>query len=396
MAKKHIPALDGIRGIAILAVLLTHAEALGDTRTFIQTPALKPFLVSMTFGWAGVDLFFVLSGFLITGILIQTRTAANRAISFYARRFLRIFPIYYLTLAIVLGGAAEWPWLNAVLQKGWADRASYFVYLQNWSVLWGSDGLRLNILGHFWSLAVEEQFYLVWPVIVWMLPDRAVLKVCIAGALCALMLRIGLVSYFGPHLWIDILTPCRGEGLLVGSALAVAATRGRISVRAIAGMAAAGAGLVFSIVFLDHREFTNTDHGPYMYTIGVSGLALLFGALVASSQYSIPGLTRALNWGWLRSFGKYSYGIYVYHIPVFIVLEYFLVRRGVIFPVPAAQGALLVATMVAVSFAIAWLSFTLIEGPLLRLKRRFEPKFPQPKPRVEEAERAAFFQASGG
>jgi peptidoglycan/LPS O-acetylase OafA/YrhL len=372
MAQRYNPTLDGIRGLAIIAVLLTHGKFL-----FLSTHATKWFVGPLVFGWSGVDLFFVLSGFLITGILLETRAASNRARSFYGRRFLRIFPIYYLTLLVVFGAGTLYPRLGTALHfPGWQGWAAHFLYLQNYLGSPISTQHPPIALGHFWSLAVEEQFYLLWPLLIWSFPPRLMLKICIAGAACALLLRIFLVYHFGPHIWIHKLTMTRGEGLLVGSALAILAANGRrISPRLLAGMAVAGTGAILFIMLVDRREFLNTDAGPYMYTLGVSGLGLAFGALVGSSQYSVPGLTRLLNARILKSFGKYSYGIYVFHIPILTCAHKAMDRAGIHPPFPALYAFAWLAALMAVSFGVAWVSYELIESKFLRMKRRFEPVY---------------------
>lgn len=373
--RSHNPYLDGVRGVAVLAVLLTHGTFL-----FSNTGLAKYILPPVIFGWWGVDLFFVLSGFLITGILLSTRTAPNRASAFYARRVLRIFPIYYLCLAVLWIVSTRSYWVHMMVHyNSAADRVSYLLYFQNWIPLWHSLTLQPNLLGHFWSLAVEEQFYLVWPWIVWKLSPKSLLRICVLGAVCALSLRIGLVSYFGPHLWINCLTVTRGEGLLIGSALAVLNSGDRrIDPRLLWSMAVAGLAVIVAIVILDPDEFSNTDAGPYMYTMCVSGLALVFGALVGASQFRVPVLTRALNAGWLRNLGKYSYGMYVYHLPIFYGINHLIGRASHLNGPLRNRYALpeLVLLMV-VTYVTASLSFAFIESPLLSLKRYFVAQVPR-------------------
>jgi peptidoglycan/LPS O-acetylase OafA/YrhL len=370
--------LNGVRGVAILAVLLTHGTFL-----FSSTRLTRWVLPPIIFGWWGVDLFFVLSGFLITGILLSTRAAPNRATAFYARRVLRIFPIYYLCLAALWMVSAHSDWLGTMLPySSAADRASYLFYFQNWIPLWHSLTLKPNLLGHFWSLAVEEQFYLIWPWVVWKFSPKAILGICVLGAVSALSLRIALVSHFGPHLWINWLTVTRGEGLLVGSALAVLNSgHRRINPRLLVGMALAGLAIIAATAILDPAEFSNTDAGPYMYTICVSGLALVFGALIGGSQFRVPFLTPVVNARWLRNLGKYSYGMYVYHLPLFYGIEHMMAKalrfRG---PIPNRYAFAELLLLIGATYVTALTSFALIERPFLSLKRYFVAQLPGERP----------------
>jgi peptidoglycan/LPS O-acetylase OafA/YrhL len=168
----------------------------------------------------------------------------------------------------------------------------------------------------------------------------------------------------------------RGEGLLIGSALAILVAEGkRIPPRLLASMAFAGGSVLLFILLIDRGEFFNTNAGPYMYTLGVSGLGLLFGALVGSSQYTVPGLTYFLNGSALRSFGKYSYGIYVYHIPIIWCVKKALHRGGISIPLPTVHAFAGLGALIGVSFGVAWVSYQLIESRFLRMKRRFEPAY---------------------
>src|SRR5690349_12365341 len=166
ISEKRLPALDGLRGLAVLGVLIVHAKILLNT-----APPFENALRTLSeFGAYGVDLFFVLSGFLITGILLDTRDSANYFRTFYARRFLRLFPIYYgylLVIALVL------PALHHAVRTSMEDYGGswgwYLAYLSNWKA---GHGASDPFLGHFWSLAVEEQFYLLWPAMIFLVPRR--------------------------------------------------------------------------------------------------------------------------------------------------------------------------------------------------------------------------------
>jgi len=377
MNRKHLPVLDGIRGLAITAILLRHIayvfQAHGPISRWLQ-PIPQ-------FGSWGVDLFFVLSGFLITGILLETKTATNRTISFYGRRVLRIFPLYYLVLAILLVGRYVSPWIQyAGNLHGAADHLAFLFYLQNFYPLWHSGAYGLPALGHFWSLAVEEQFYLLWPLVVWKLPPRSLVKICALGLLMTLALRLILVPKFGAGIWVFALTPTRADGLFVGAALAaILATKGKFPKPLIIGMATVGSMLLLAVpIFVPARELWET--GSLMAVIGITGIALCSGALIAFClTYSESPLTRLFQTACLRNLGKYSYGIYVIHATIYYAGETFLSSRGRQWPYPTPLALAYAVTLISVSYGLAWLSYHYYESWFLGLKRYYEPVFPKAK-----------------
>ncbi len=380
MKHRHLAELDGIRGIAILAVLISHATP----AIALQSSSSKLARAILTPGWAGVELFFVLSGFLITGILLRTKEAKNYFYSFYARRFLRIFPIYYLTLTAVLLLAGHYEWLKPAIPDSFPYRFSYYVYLQNWPVFWVPTFLMHNALGHFWSLAVEEQFYLLWPILVWKLPRRALFWLCIGGCVLALPLRIYFVSRYGTDFSVMHLTTSRMDGLLIGSLIGMVQFHRTIPMRAIAGCFAGGFALIAFIVVRHPYELLGT--AQYMHTIGVTGFALLSGAFVAFSQHHITPVQKLLTPQWLRTVGKYSYGMYVYHLPLFVLIDSVVMPR-LGFPVPMSLRYALpyTAVLIGLTFLVAKVSFDVLESPILNWKKHFEPKFAKPKQAVAVA-----------
>ena len=204
------PRSTRIRGLAILLVLIYHFTLQLSGRDIITRVIVKV----TSAGWCGVDLFFVLSGFLITGILADSKGAPQRSRNFYARRALRIFPLYYLTLAIIF---ASLPLV-----------ARHFSGVESLDGTWGWLGLyATNLLvairgswfplSHFWSLAVEEHFYLFWPAVVFRFGRVTTMKVCIAVVVLAGFLRICLVAR-GAVLAAYCLTPCRVDSLAIGTA----------------------------------------------------------------------------------------------------------------------------------------------------------------------------------
>jgi peptidoglycan/LPS O-acetylase OafA/YrhL len=368
LKRQHYQVLDGIRGVAIIGVLLTHGAYLIENHL-----AARLFQV----GWAGVDLFFVLSGFLITGILINTKAAVNRGTSFYARRILRIFPIYYLTLGVVLVAQTQWHWLASVADMpSLLDRLSYVFYFKNIAPLWNHGDAHQTLLAHFWSLAVEEQFYFVWPLVVWHLPTKTVYKLCGVALCLTLAVRVFAGGHFGYGAWLQFSPLTRADGLFAGSGLAaMLASNYRPSKKLLACLTAACSLSFLVIALTGYRQFFYG--GPFMSTIGYSSYAILFGVLIAycleSGQATVPRLLQAR---WLRGFGRYSYGLYVFHLPIYFVCDHLAKEWfGMTQPLHGFRSFLYLGALIAIAYAIAWISYNAFEQQFLKLKRFFEPAF---------------------
>lgn len=342
--RKKIPQLDGIRGIAVLLVLMDHA---GGTYSSL------PFQWALEKGWMGVDLFFVLSGFLITGILFDAKSSDGYFKNFYARRCLRIWPLYYALLffmfvlvpllrpqeAHVVFAARSSPW--------WA----YPFYLQNFLVPVPTDATGL--LGVTWSLAIEEQFYLFWPMIV-RLCSRAQLRgIAIAVIVISPALRFFLAAH-GVNIYSNVF--CRLDGLMAGALLALVARGARFEPSRWVKPA-------WAVLLIAAPLAVLTDMARARWIV-FSFTALASAALVVLALYS--------NWAWLRSAltnrfivytGVISYGLYlIQKIPFDLTQAFHLDRH----PVPA------LAFSVIASYALAALSWKFLERPFLRLKRFFE------------------------
>jgi peptidoglycan/LPS O-acetylase OafA/YrhL len=346
---KHIPALDGLRGAAILGVFCYHYGAGG---THSASSALRVVATLCGAGWSGVDLFFVLSGFLITGILHDTQHDPSYYRKFYARRTLRIFPIYYLFAAIVL---LIFPF--AVWHRG---DLFFLVYLGYPAALIWPSILNLPVrITHLWSLSVEEQFYMLWP---WLMRKlqipRNILAFCAAVGVGSLAFRIAF------PVWAYASLPARMDDLALGAALAILVRsdlRKRCERLAFPLFAASVAGMVL-ICAIRHTD----EHGDRLIcTLGFTVIAVAYGSLLLLSLGPLSGF---FSLPVLRIFGKYSYGMYLYHFPltaVFERLKPFVAR----FPLGALAY---VAVCLVANLAIAALSFHLFEQPLLKLKKRFE------------------------
>jgi peptidoglycan/LPS O-acetylase OafA/YrhL len=370
VSDRRQPELDGIRGLAILGVLATHSCAY-----LALTPGTKPLLSLMYFGQWGVDLFFALSGFLITGILLETKSATNYFRSFYARRALRIWPIYYSVLAILFSLALISPWVaaNAPPRLEWG---SYVFYLQNIPTFWADKLVpQAGMVGHFWSLAIEEQFYFVWPILVLFVPEDSILAICVLGFIVALPLRLYMLTVFGYSWGEMVLTTARMDGLFVGAALAVLShQRKKLSWKFSAIPGVAGL-MILGWIGVFHRTDQFIGAGPYMRTFGVTAVALLSGALIALSQLRVRSVSRFLSKRWLRFFGRYSYGIYVFHVPIFLSPSAGLAHYpGIAIPLPLKSAVLFILGINCVSIITAVASFELFESRFLRFKAKFKPR----------------------
>jgi peptidoglycan/LPS O-acetylase OafA/YrhL len=365
LLRSKMPELDTIRGIAVLLVLFFHGFGF---RYGLQGLSRLPrlFLMATLPGWTGVNLFFVLSGFLITGILLDTKFKTNYYRSFYVRRALRILPLYYgvLVLLAVLTRAG---WVNR--QASWAFLGLSFFYLSNVTTLFGV-AMQYGVL---WSLAVEEHFYLLWPAAVRSLSRHWVIVV---GAIICLLCPCLRAFYFirgystgTGYTWLV------ADGLATGAVLAAVA-RGPWGSRDRMWrltMICFGASLTMFVagyplgIFRASRllGMTLRETALNLFFAGVVALALLVGTS---------------RWGWLvnrpvlRFFGEISYGLYLIHMLVFDLEDYLV---GHLFPNLAVSGhfaimVLLFTLALGFTVTVAYVSRWYFEEPFLRMKGRFE------------------------
>lgn len=363
----HLWVLDGIRGLAILLVLIYHFT-LGMSG---QGLAARLVFKATSAGWCGVDLFFVLSGFLITGILCDAKGSTHRFRNFYARRALRVFPLYY---GVLIGVFAALP-LIATTTGGFNGVEDAYVWL--WS--YGTN-IRVAMRGewfplsHFWTLAVEEHFYMFWPAVVFLCDRKTTVRVCLGMILLALVARVWLVSQ-GAVLAAYCLTVCRMDALAMGGLVALAA-RGPRGLEAWASVARMTLLLgTITLTALVGWRFGLAFQDPVIQTIGYLALDVCFAALLAlvvAAPASSP-LAVACNLAPLRSLGRYSYGLYVYNSIFILCAEgSSLLPRLVSWSGSTTLGRLLFIVLAASStLAVAWLSWHLLERPFLRLKRYF-------------------------
>jgi len=356
--------------VAILLVMAIHFLGDATPRSALQRLVVK----ASSYGVLGVDLFFVLSGFLITGLLVEAKGKPNYFRNFYARRTLRIFPLYYLVLALLFVALPRaWP-LSPALEEARAHQAWLWTYTANFYVA-ARGSWALTYVSHFWSLAIEEHFYLLWPLVVFSFQRRTLERICAAVIGGGLLLRIGLALGGTSELSISVLTPCRIDTLCVGALLALLCRREGWADELVRRSGRAALALGSVIVVLSAWCALTKAGLPVLHQIRGSLYALFFGALVLVSLQPRPSLLpRALRGRALRFLGKYSYGLYVYHgLLTWYFIEFHAEARfDAFFGNHALAIAAKAACGVAISVAVAMASYELFEKPFLSLKRFFE------------------------
>ncbi len=362
-----------MRGLAIALVMALHFVYPLEAQNFFERVASK----ASGYGLWGVDLFFVLSGFLITGILYDAKGSEGYFKNFYMRRTLRIFPLYYgvlflLLLAIPRSLAAE---LDPALLET-RDAGRWLVtYLTNVHIAQTGD-FSIPYVSHFWSLAIEEHFYLFWPFLIGFFSRAAAMRACIALALLALGLRVGMVAADVTALAPQVLTPCRLDTLCLGALFALAirgpggasiwAARSRrwLPATALAVIALSALHLLAPALDVVVLELRGTV------------LALFFAVLIlnASSDAGFSPIKWLFRRRALGTLGKYSYGLYVFHGLVAFGFEqhHVFARLHTMSGSHAFATASYVTLGVGLSFLISIASYELFEVRFLALKKLFD------------------------
>lgn len=364
----YLPALDGLRAIAVTLVLWHHTPLI-----FLGGAKPGAFLKMSSLGWAGVDLFFVLSGFLITTILLRSRGRERALRSFWARRALRILPLslLYLVLLLLFGmfdepyllrgirNPEEWPW--------------YFFFMTNLRIVFlGPPGGGLNLL---WSLAVEEQFYLVWPLLVFSLSKGALLSVALGIVALSPLARLATADAFGRTYPEVFFAPwCRFDVIAVGAAIAILmsspGTRTvllrwshRLVIPAVLGLLAIAALPLGDSAVPDPRRML-----PFV-AVGYSFIALAFGVVlvaVLEPGWMVRRVLASPVFVWI---GRRSFGIYIWHTLVGTAIVGSVQEFGI----AGATLPVAVAIWVPLTLAVAEVSWRFYERPILSLKERFTP-----------------------
>lgn len=358
--------------MAILLVMAHHFEMYGGTADATVWPDEVVFKLSRL-GWTGVDLFFVLSGFLITRILYHTKNSGRYFRTFYARRVLRIFPLYYGFLFLLLVGVPVIVEVGPAFRSLLDEQLWYWTYLVNLKI--GIEGGPEYIaIGHFWTLAIEEQFYLMWPVIVFLLGRRGIMFVCAACVVESIVFRVAMI--WGGYSAAYVMTPARLDALTTGAFLAIAFSSPRACEIVKRYTRPSLVILPLLLVGLSGwgRHLDSWDLP--IATVGLTLIALFFGATLSLAVTSPPYalVPRLLANRFLRFFGRYSYALYVFHHLVAIYLPRwgFAVRDVPTFMGSQIPGFVLFSIVAtAISLVAALSSWYLIESRFLALKRYF-------------------------
>ena len=309
----HYLALDGLRGVAILLVFIHHSLTVSG-----RSPVARMFETLRSIGWTGVTLFFVLSGFLIGGILLDSRGSRGYFVNFYMRRTLRIFPLYYgflvgvLFLAPVLGH-----WIYGRPMEPLPGQFIFWTYLANYRDVLPACPAPIA-LDPLWSLAVEEQVYLVWPAFIAFCPRRWLVGVLVAILPASLAWRCGALALHRSFAWSYSWTPACLDAFAAGTLVAVMIRRAdglewlRIWVPRVFGLT----GAFLAGLWIGGRTFDFWMNATVLLTVGLTVLPLFFAALIAGIVTGcVPGpLAHILSAPGLRSVGRYSYAIYLFHV----------------------------------------------------------------------------------
>ena len=371
-ARHHFPPLDGLRGVAILLVLMHHCYTATNGSFFSRVVGAVAGV-----GWIGVTLFFVLSGFLITGILLESAGREHYYRNFYMRRVLRIFPLYYgfllvyqVSVAILRqGGVTGWVSLEQTTWPIW-------FFLTNTPEVF-PVGTLARPLQPLWSLAVEEQVYLVLPAMVAILPRTVLLRLFACALPAALMWRVGILAGMErPHGAYN-LTPSCLDAFAAGGlvAILVRESRGVEILRRAAKPLAIASGFLLLAMFASMGNFNVWESTKPILSVGLTLLSIFFGSTIACSVAGRADsrMNRALGLPILRSFGRYSFALYLFHMIVFQSLHAVAIRvYGPGSRADSASPAILVfVATVGLTFLLAKASWHFYESPILRLKSAF-------------------------
>ncbi len=388
--RRHYPELDGLRALAIMAVIGLHfCACIPAAQVTAGGWPVQLAVKIFSHGAWGVDLFFVLSGYLITGILLSSKGQAHYFRNFYARRTLRIFPLYYGTLfAVLILVPAMLGHVPKLIAPAYQNQGWLWTYTANIQCALVDGQIFGNFL-HFWTLCIEEQFYLIWPLVIFVMPPRWLLRFALSGIILVNAGRLlFIIAEWHPTVgwypvpvynWLASMTFFRADSLLAGAAMSILQANNAISARRVlfwSGFAASGAATVAYVLLgpafiygLPMAVIAHVTLAPILFGCGL-------GLLLSGTPKSwVRGM---LSQPLLRTIGKYSYAMYVFHyiyMPLQVKwLPYSLFLRFLHLPVIAL--AAYYAAAVGIAFGLAFASYHLFEKHFLKLKAHFPETAP--------------------
>jgi peptidoglycan/LPS O-acetylase OafA/YrhL len=355
---EYHPSLDIVRGIAVTMVILYHVFW---------------YVSFFRLGWIGVDLFFVLSGYLITDILLRSRENRYYFSKFYIKRILRIFPVYYLVLfaffslspvffSIKLPGST-YTYYNH-------NQIWYWLFIQNWLTVWKGTPTEPYLL-HFWSLAIEEQFYILWPVTLYFIKQLETLKkLIILLIFIALLLRISICILHPQQteeLYYNTFT--RMDSLLFGCLISIQVKQEILIPTTFIKL------IILSFIALIFTSITllgNVQHDNRIFvTIGYTISAAFFGIIIYLLVTYEKKLDALIKNGKVFSFlAKISYSLYIIHLPVYLITAYILSHNQTLFlPLLVRQKVSISLFSLLITLLLSIASFNIIEKRFLSLKK---------------------------
>ena len=345
--KGYYPHLDGLRAVAVILVLLVHSG-----------------FFAFNIGWIGVPVFFVLSGFLITGILLDNRHSEHYFSTFYLRRILRIFPIYYLVLFFLFA------W-GLIMNYDVSQFFYYLFYLQSFTISANQQPIFANgLMGHTWSLSVEEIFYLIWPAIVFMISRKNLGRTCfvlIAFSIAFKLYQVksgtetmALLSVFGNL-----------DCLMTGALLSLYLDKNNFPDLPVK-LKLYFLTISLATLLLIISQYVNFDARlrllfKILLSVSVSWFSFFLIMNLIQSGAKAGFVSKILTNNSVLFLGKISYGIYLYHVPVYEFISSFIFHYHI--PLNPVMALLI---KISITILIAAISWRLIEKPILRLKNKWQ------------------------
>ena len=352
----HVVGLDGVRGVAVLLVFISHFHWILSPDPFL-TKVTPWHFINRTFeaGFMGVDIFFVLSGFLITSLLLKERSHNQLGMlsRFYKRRALRLLPALY-ALLIVSFFVSRWENFPRDIQ--WRTTWHALLYLNNWNIVW-NFGKAQNDLGHLWSLGIEEQFYLIWPLTILLLvklkvPSKMLIPLILFASLVVMVHRTSLWNDGTSWIILYIRTDTRLDSLLIGAMFAYVYRHFQVPSKILNPAA------TLSFLGLVYIKYV-LDKSPFIFEMGWTIIALFAGFIILSVAEGVFFIQKVFTWRPLTMIGKVSYGLYLWHMPIFLLFG----RH-----VTSGSRPLRLLIGIILASAVTSLSWFFIEKPFLNLK----------------------------